>query len=164
MINNSIKRKPGFQKGISPNPSGRPKGALSESTKQYLHLKSLATNDYEKAYKILWEKVEAGESWAHQLFFKDLVPKKLNQPTIFIEPTDETTDTQITSLRKGLAQFTEHTEDTLISSLKALNGIKINETINTQTNAIRDTREELMEKVTNIAKVIDHIKTTPREK
>ncbi len=143
-----------YGKGICGNPAGRPKGTLNERTKRYARIKAMACEDYEKAYNLLWEAVEAKEGWAHQLFFKDLLPKKFNQPTVFIEYEDDKLDGQITSLRKGLAQFTEHTEDSLIAALKVLGSIKINDNMDTQI-APRETRESLIEKIELIGKILE---------
>ena len=152
-----------FTKGISGNPNGRPKGTLSEKTIQYLRIKNLAAEDYEKAYKILWEAMEAKEGWAHQLYFKELVPKRLHQSTVFVEPSDDTVESQITSLRKGLAEFTEHTEESLLNALKALNSIKSNEVTANQTSSIIETREELGEKIKAMQEIINYAKSQENE-
>lgn len=143
-----------YKKGVCGNPAGRPKGTMNETTKRYMRIKSLASEDYEKAYRILWEAMEAKEGWAHQLYFKELVPKKLNQPTVFIENLDERLDGQITSLRKGLAQFTEHTEDSLMAALKVLSSIKISESIDNK-EVPRETRESLIEKIEMIGTILE---------
>jgi hypothetical protein len=147
-----------FQKGVCPNPNGRPKGSLSEQTKQYMKIKGLAAEKYEDAFRLLWEAMEAKEGWAHQLYFKELVPKRLHQPTVLVEPSDNTVESQITSLRKGLAEFTEHTEESLLNALKALNSIKSNEIVANQTSSIIETREELGEKIKAMQEIINYAK------
>lgn len=158
MNNPFVKKKPGFPKGISPNPKGRPKGCISKSTAHFLKLKSLAANDYEKAYKLLWEEIENRSSWAFQLYFKDLVPKKLNQETVIIDLGNGALEDQINALRTGLSRFTEHTEESLLNTLKVLSNIKANESLNDQTQIIKESREELLEKVNKISNVIEFIK------
>ena len=155
MDNNVVKRKPGFQKGVVTNPKGRAKGSKSEHTIRAQQVKSLAAEKYEEAFKILWEAVEAKESWAHQLYFKELMPKKLNQLTVFVEKKDGTLEEQLDSLRKGLAEFTEHTEESLINAMKALNSIKANEAIIQNTNVVQASREELSNKIDLIQQLID---------
>jgi hypothetical protein len=153
--NNVIKKPRGFQKGVVTNPTGRPKGIVTEATMRANRVKSLAAEKYEEAFRILWEAVEAKESWAHQLFFKEVLPKKFNQPTVFIEKTDSTLEEQIDSLRKGLAEFTEHTEESIIAAMTALNKIKANEAITQQTTMVQETREELSKKINLIQQLID---------
>lgn len=144
-----------FQKGVCPNPNGRPKGALSEHIKKFMKVKALASEKYEDAFKLLWEAMEAKEGWAHQLYFKELVPRRIHQHTVFVEAKDDSVESQIDSLRKGLAEFTEHTEESLIGALKALSGIKANEIATAQTNVI-ESRESLMEKIKAIETIIKY--------
>ncbi len=155
MDNNVVKRPRGFQKGVVTNPEGRRKGELSENTKRFARIKTLAAEKYEEAFRILWEAVEAKESWAHQLYFKELMPKKLNQLTVFVEKKDGTLEEQLDSLRKGLAEFTEHTEESIINAMKALNSIKANEAIIQNTNVVQASREELSSKIDLIQQLID---------
>lgn len=68
-------------------------------------------------------------------------------------------ESQITSLRKGLAEFTEHTEESLLNALKALNSIKSNEVVANQTSSIIETREELGEKIKAMQEIINYAKT-----
>jgi hypothetical protein len=147
-----------FKKGVGGNPNGRPKGALSATTHKYAKIKNLAVDKYEEAFRLLWEAVEAKEAWAHQLFFKEIMPKKVYQETVSIKPTGGSLEEQIASLREGLAQFTEHTEESVINALKAVSSIKTSENIAEQTATIIESREKLLEKVKDVAKVIDFIK------
>lgn len=155
MDNNIVKKPRGFQKGVVTNPNGRAKGVPTTTTLRALKIKGLAAEKYEEAFRILWEAVEAKESWAHQLFFKEVLPKKFNQPTVFVEKTDNTLEEQIDSLRRGLAEFTEHTEESIIAAMTALNKIKANEAITQQTTMVQETREELSKKIGLIQQLID---------
>jgi len=144
-----------IEKGQVLNPNGRPKGSMNEASKSFMAMRSLAAQDYNMAYQILRDRLQAGEPWAHQLFFKELVPKKYKQETIIIEPADDTLEGQIAALRKGLTMFKEYTEEGLINALKSLSSIKLNETI-AEHSSTRMSREEMMEQINMIQKVIDH--------
>jgi len=145
-----------IEKGQVLNPNGRPKGSMNEASKSFMAMRSLAAQDYHMAYEVLRQKLQEGESWAHQLYFKELVPKKYKQETVFIEAEDDTLEGQIASLRKGLTQFKEYTEESLRETLKALSSIKLNETIADQANSVMLSREEMLERIDAIQKVIDH--------
>lgn len=64
-----------FVKGKSGNLKGRPKSAYNGSTDAVIDLKKLVSRNSKKAFKALWEAVEAKEPWALQIFFQELVPK-----------------------------------------------------------------------------------------
>jgi hypothetical protein len=119
----------GFQEGESGNPQGRPKGSVNETTKRYARLKTLASEKYEEAFSMLWQAMEAGQGWAHKIYFTDLVPKRVHQPTITVDLTDSTPDGQIISITRGLSQFDELTHDEALSQVKTLSNIKLNESL-----------------------------------
>ena len=64
-----------FEKGKSGNLRGRPKSAYNGSTDAVIELKKLVSRKSKKAFKALWEAVEAKEPWALQIFFQELVCK-----------------------------------------------------------------------------------------
>jgi len=151
----------GFQKGEISNPKGKPKGAYNETTKRFIELKQLAANKAEDAFKMLWTAMESGESWAYQIYYKDLysIPKNYNEPTVIIDSTDNSVKGQIIAITKALPQFDEITHDESLNRLKALTNVQTNESIENQTSTIRETRESLMEKIDKIQKVIDYAKS-----
>ena len=66
-------KKYNFKKGVSGNPNGRPKGSFSPLRKQLIELRKRAANDTSEVYEELREKMKSGESWAYQIYFKELV-------------------------------------------------------------------------------------------
>jgi hypothetical protein len=65
-----------FKKGKVSNPNGRPKGSMNKLKAASLKLREMASRDTDKAYKVLMTALESGEQWAHQIYFKELVPFK----------------------------------------------------------------------------------------
>jgi Family of unknown function (DUF5681) len=57
-----------FTKGKSGNPKGRPKTTDTS-------IRELVSRDSIKAYKLLWKAMQANESWAIEIFFRELVSK-----------------------------------------------------------------------------------------
>ena len=107
-----------FKKGQVSNPTGRPKGSANVSTRRFAKIKSLASVDYHKAYEMLWMNMQAGEGWAYQIYFKELVPKKTFTPTILIETKEG--ESRLEALNKGLSKFTELTYEEILNEIKVL--------------------------------------------
>lgn len=123
-----------FQKGTCPNPNGRPKGIMNSTRSKFLALRKMATEDAPMMYEKLKEAVDAGESWAMQLYFKELIsfPKNLDQPVTNISVPKEkanNSDEYIVAFLKGLSQFEEFTQEEILDVLKTLSNLKISENI-----------------------------------
>lgn len=150
-------KKTTFKKGQSGNPRGKPKGALNKSTIRFAKIRTLASNKYEEAFDMVWKAMLNMEGWAYQIYFKELVPKRIYQPTASIET--KAGKGRLEALIKSLSQFTELTHDEILSEIKALN-IKNSEIdIMSQQKIERESEEELMNKVYALRKVIEHAET-----
>jgi hypothetical protein len=123
-----------FKEGESGNPNGRPKGSVNATTIKFAKFKALASERYQDAFNILWEAMEAKEGWAHQIFFKELVPKKVHQPTIKVEVEDTTADARAQSIIKELPKFMELTHDEAMNELNVLGRVKVEESILNKAN------------------------------
>lgn len=126
----------GFKKGEVANPNGRPKGAVNATTIKFAKFKTLASEKYEDAFNILWEAMEAKEGWAHQIFFKELVPKKVHQPTIVVDAKDTTTDGRVESIVKELPSFKELTHDEALNEVRVLKAIEQKEQVTKPTDNV----------------------------
>lgn len=148
-----------IKKGQVLNPNGRPRGALNEATKNYVRFKHLASEKYQEAFNMLWEAMQAKEGWAFNLYFKDLLPKRLHQPTIFVKTEGKTADDRIAVIIEEMSKFNELTHEEALNEIKVLR-TGSNELDNVYEGHTPDTRAQLMEKIEAIQKVIDYKKTT----
>ena len=112
-----------FKKGQSGNPKGKIKGSVNESTKKFARFKTLASEKYEEAFEMLWKNMEIGEGWAHQIFFKELVPKKVHQPTINVESKEG--ESKVVAIYKALPQFNELTHDEALNEIRVLANVDL---------------------------------------
>lgn len=111
-----------FKKGQSGNPKGKVKGTINKSTLRSARLRALASEKYEDAFNVLWRNVEKGEAWAHQIFFRDLVPKNIHQQTIIVAQEDGVD--RLEAITKALTQFKELTHEEAMNEIKALKGVE----------------------------------------
>lgn len=143
-----------FKKGRVTNPSGRPKGSLNVSTKKFAKIKSLASERYDEAFAILWKNMEIGEGWAHQIFFKELVPKKVHQPIGIVAVKEG--ESRLEALIKGLSDFEELTHEEILNEIKVLNIKQSELDLIINSKAEQDREEDLMAKVYAIGRAIDY--------
>jgi hypothetical protein len=114
--------KTSFQKGQVPNPKGRPRGSISEHRKKFAEIAKLAANDAKDIYNELRECMKAGESWAYQLYVKDLIPKKSFEPTVLVKM--EEGQPRLEALTTAMYGFTELTHPEALEEIKVLKGIE----------------------------------------
>lgn len=123
--------KTSFKKGETGNPNGRGKDSKNKFSKKWIDLKKKAAEDYGKAYEWLMKHMEAGEGWAFQIFFKQLVPKKKFEECIRVEvPEYLSSDTVERYLRRfieALRNYEEYTVDEWLQVVSVLNRIKFTE-------------------------------------
>lgn len=144
-----------YKKGISGNPNGRPKGVANEVTKRFSGIMQLASQDAPTAYNILWEAVEAKEPWALQLYFKELLPRKVKEATVLLETKSSKVEDQISSLNDALVKFDVVTEDEIQGRLKTLAAIKVSDSIDNNTSEIKYSRDNLRGVVDKLNVLID---------
>ena len=160
VIKEKIKKRlgnPNMVKGVSINPHGRPKGGYNEMTLNFIKLKKIASTKVDEAFNMLWSAMERGESWAFQIYYKELfgLPKGIDEKKITITATDTSLDGQIETLTSILPEFDEVTHDESLNRLKVLNAVKGNDVLVKQNDEIRETRETLLEKVELIQRIRD---------
>ena len=160
IIRGKIKKKignPNMVKGVSGNPNGRPKGSYNEVTLSFMKLKKIASTKAEEAFGMLWDAMKNGESWAHQIYFKELysLPRHLDEKRVIITDKETSVEGQIEVLTSILPEFDEVTHDESLNRLKVLNAVKGNDIQAQQNEEIRESRETLLEKVELIQKIRD---------
>jgi hypothetical protein len=106
-----------FKKGQSGNPAGKPKGSISEHRKKFAEIAKMAANDAPVVYQQIRQFMELGESWAFQLYIKDIVPKKAFQPVVQVKT--EEGKTRLETVTAALSGFTELTHEEAMEEIKA---------------------------------------------
>jgi hypothetical protein len=135
-----------FQKG-NKIATGRPKGAMNEYNKKFLDIQKLAASDAQEEYKKLKEFMRSGEEWAYQLYWKVLykLPKGWDDATVKVELEELTKKDDVTAYLAefihALSRFDEFNKEDIFAAIKALNSVKMTETISESNNI--PTTEEL---------------------
>ena len=140
-----------FSKGKSGNPKGRP--AIPAPI---INIAKLAIADISKYYNLLWAKVDKGDIDAMRLY-QNLIPKKWKEvyDTMLIPQDTTSVDAQIESLRKGIAQFEEHTLESATNVLRVLSTTKMADTqMQTEADVIED-RKALIDKIDQVLEMAD---------
>ncbi|HNQ68363.1 MAG TPA: hypothetical protein PKN32_08285 [Bacteroidales bacterium] len=106
-----------FKKGQVANPNGRTKGAVSEYRRKFAEIAKMAANDAPMVYQQIRQFMELGESWAFQLYIKDIVPKKAFQPVVQVKT--EEGKTRLETVTAALSGFTELTHEEAMEEIKA---------------------------------------------
>jgi len=126
--------KTSFKKGQVANPNGRPKGAMSEYRKKFIEMGRLAANDASKVYDEIRACMERGESWAYQLYVKDLIPKKAFQPVVQVKT--EEGKTRLETVTACLSGFTELTPEEAIVTINQLKSTEEKEELKDQGTSV----------------------------
>ena len=134
-----------FKKGQSGNPKGKLKGTLNKATIERAKFQSLASEKYKEAFDILWNNIQLGEGWAHQIYFNKLLPKKMFLPTVLVKQ-EEGRD-RLEAVTAALSGFTELTHEEAIDEIKALRPIETKEELIQQENIFDVIPEELTKQV-----------------
>lgn len=121
-----------FKKGESGNPNGRPKGSMNKLKAASLKLREMVSEDTDKAYKVLMTALESGEQWAHQIYFKELVPFKkqwLNEISVAgVQRTISNVDDVgviIAQLTNKLLEDENLPREEIHNLIKTLNSVKL---------------------------------------
>jgi len=149
-----------FVKGICSNPTGRPKGAFNDIKKRFLQIQELASHDAKAVYQEIRDKMQAGEAWAYQIYYKELysLPKKYKEDTVTIPEiaSDDTMDinARLKVLIEALDKFEDYTYDEVIAAIKALSTIKTNEVIGEQMNLAYESPEMVTQQIKDLKEII----------
>jgi len=157
-----VATKTSFQKGQRGNPKGRPRGTYSEHKKKFIEIQKLAANDAQAVYHEIRAKMQEGDAWAYQIFFKELVPKKVYQTTTLV--TVKEGESRLESLIKGLSDFEELTHEEILNEIRVLNIKQSELDLIINSKAEQDREEDLMAKVYAIGRAIDYQENLNKKK
>ena len=132
-----------FKKGQSGNPNGRTKGSTSEYRRKFAEIAKLAANDAKDVYEEIRACMKAGESWAYQLYVKDLIPKKSFEPTVLVKM--EEGETRVEAITNALPQFEELTHSEALEEIKVLKSMELEDKKNEAEDCSHYTDEDLRE-------------------
>lgn len=123
-----------FKKGQSGNPNGRGKGTLNKATIERTKFQYLASEKYKEAFDVLWNNLEIGEGWAHQIYFNKLLPKKMYQPTVLVK--QEEGQDRLEAVTAALSGFTELTHEEVMEEIKVFKNVEEKEEIKEQGTSV----------------------------
>jgi len=143
-----------FKKGQSGNPNGRTKGSTSEYRRKFAEIAKLAANDAPVVYQQIRQFMELGESWAFQLYIKDIVPKKSFQPVVQVK--QEEGQDRLEAVTAALSGFTELTHEEAMEEIKAFKNAPEKEEIKEQGTSVLELLEG--DKIDQIYKWLEEAK------
>lgn len=143
-----------FKKGQIANPKGKPKGAISEYRRKFAEIAKLAANDAPVVYQQIRQFMELGESWAFQLYIKDIVPKKSFQPVVQVK--QEEGQDRLEAVTAALSGFTELTHEEAMEEIKAFKNAPEKEEIKEQGTSVLELLEG--DKIDQIYKWLEEAK------
>lgn len=123
-----------FKKGQVANPNGRGKGTLNKLTIERTKFQSLASEKYKEAFDVLWNNLEIGEGWAHQIYFNKLLPKKMYQPTVLVK--QEEGQDRLEAVTAALSGFTELTHEEVMEEIKVFKNVEEKEELKDQGTSV----------------------------
>lgn len=140
-----IAKKHSIKKGEVLNPNGRPKGAISDLKRKSIELRKKAMEDIDIAYGELRSSMQEGESWAHQIYFKELVPfnkewmAQINTQGIPNKVTTvEDLNACIAAITEKLLSVDQMSTEEAHNLVKTLNNIKFTESFGKQKENVLD--------------------------
>lgn len=143
-----------FKKGQVANPNGRGRGTLNKATIERTKFQSLASEKYREAFDVLWNNLEIGEGWAHQIYFNKLLPKNVYQPTVLIK--QEEGQDRLEAVTAALSGFTELTHEEAMEEIKAFKNAPEKEEIKEQGTSVLELLEG--DKIDQIYKWLEEAK------
>ena len=143
-----------FKKGQSGNPNGRTKGSTSEYRRKFAEIAKLAANDAPVVYQQIRQFMELGESWAFQLYIKDIVPKKSFQPVVQVK--QEEGQDRLEAVTAALSGFTELTHEEVMEEIKVFKNVEEKEEIKEQGTSVLELLEG--DKIDQIYKWLEEAK------
>jgi len=114
----------------------------------------LAANDASKVYDEIRAFMESGESWAYQLYVKDLIPKKSFQPVVQVK--QEEGQDRLEAVTAALSGFTELTHEEAMEEIKAFKNVEEKEEIKEQGTSVLELLEG--DKIDQIYKWLEEAK------
>lgn len=109
-----------FKKGQSGNKAGRPVGIVNSAKAARAEFEKTAEEDISVAYTQLKSFMAGGESWAHSIFWKDVLPKKK-----IVAVVDSSIANRLIGLLSCLPQFEQLTHEQVISEIMAHSSVKL---------------------------------------
>ena len=100
----------------------------------------LAANDAPKVYDEIRAFMESGESWAYQLYVKDLIPKKAFQPVVQIKQEDG--QNRLEAVTAALSGFTELTHEEAMEEIKTFKHVEEKEELKDQGTSVLELLED----------------------
>lgn len=155
-----------FLKGSRTHTKGRPKGKHNPTTLNFIRLKEEASKHGPRVYELLKEKIEAGEPWAFQIYYRYLysVPKYYNEKHVVIPSCDRSVDGQLRRLLDTLPDFDEITQEELMDRVRLLFVAKTQGALEQLNAYVPVSKEDLQLKVDMIKLLVEQAKVSEKAK
>jgi hypothetical protein len=104
------------------------RGVLSKSKQQFREMQKLAGDDAKSTYLLLKRSMEAGEAWAHQIYWKNLCPKGFAEEAVKVKVPQSMGKDGVEEFKNefmlSLQGFDDYTKEEVLQVIKVLNGVK----------------------------------------